>query len=75
MGLNVKMKKVLVLPLFLLLNLLVHPEVTAAKTMSAISSIAKAAEHPIVSNRPAVVCKSEAGERNLKGESFTVKTK
>ncbi len=37
-----------------LLSLLVHPEVTVAKSMSAISSIERAAEHPIVSKRPAV---------------------
>ena len=39
---------------FLLLILLIHPEVTDAKSMSAVSSIERAAEHPIVSKRPAV---------------------
>lgn len=38
---------------FFLLSLLVHPEVTVAKSMSAISSIERAGEHPIVSKRPA----------------------
>ncbi len=37
-----------------LLILLVRPEVTDAKSMSAISSIERAAAHPIVSKRPAV---------------------
>jgi len=35
------------------LCLLVLPEVTDAKSMSALSSIERAAEHPIVSKRPA----------------------
>jgi len=48
------MKKVFVLFLLFLLVLLIRPEVTDAKSLSAISSIERAAEHPIVSNRPAV---------------------
>jgi len=40
--------------MFFLLSLLVHPEVICAKSLSAISSIEKAAEHRIVSKRPAV---------------------
>ncbi len=48
------MKKIFILILVFLLILLVHPEVTYAKSMSAVSSIERAAEHPIVSKRPAV---------------------
>lgn len=48
------MKKIFILILVFLVSFLVHPEVTDAKSMSAISSIERAAEHPIVSKRPAV---------------------
>jgi len=49
-----KTKKAFILSLVVILPLLVHPEVSVAKSFSAISSIKTAAEHPIVSKRPAV---------------------